>query len=78
MRDRVNLIEAVGVVSMVLAVTGVMLNNNRQTECFLFWIVSNSLCCWIHIKMKIWSMAVKDLVFLVLAIAGIYKWSHGI
>jgi len=57
-----------------LAITGVILNNARVRECFLLWMVSNLATLIIHYRAKLWGLAVRDLVFLVLAIAGWFMW----
>jgi len=43
-------------------------------ECFLLWMVSNLATLIIHYRAKLWGLAVRDLVFLVLAIAGWFMW----
>ena len=67
-------VEWFGAAAGVLAIVGVLLNNHRLTECFYFWIVSNAICTGIHVRAKLWSMAVKDLIFLVLAVDGLIRW----
>jgi len=42
--------------------------------CFKIWLVSNSLSLALHIAMGVWSLAIRDLIFLLLAIEGIFKW----
>ena len=69
--------EIVGTVSAILAVAGVLLNNRKFRVCFIFWIVSNIMSACIHTYAGILSLAVRDLVFFVLAIEGWIKWGRG-
>ena len=70
------MIELFGTISTVLAVIGVLANNRRLRWCFLLWMVSNSLSLVIHSKKKIWSLTVRDAIFLILAIEGWIKWGR--
>lgn len=69
-------IEIIGVISTILAVIGVLANNRRLRWCFLVWMVSNSLSLTIHAYTAIWSLAARDLIFLVLAVEGWIKWGR--
>ena len=68
------LIELIGTISTVLAVVGVLANNRRLRWCFLVWMVSNSLSLVIHSQAGIWSLLVRDAIFLILAIEGWVRW----
>jgi len=68
------IVEIAGLVAMVLAVTGVWLNNQRRIGCFLLWLVGNSISLAIHLSVGIWSLVVRDAVFLVLAVDGWRRW----
>jgi len=70
----IGMIELIGIVSMILAIAGVILNNRRLRICFIVWIISNSLTLIIHICSGIYSLAVRDLVFLILAFEGWFLW----
>lgn len=70
------MIEVLGAITTVLAVTGVILNNHQMIFCFYFWLASNSLSAFIHIRSRLWSLAVRDLIFFILAIDGIIRWSR--
>ena len=70
------MIEAAGVVATLVAITGVVLNNRRRRECFYLWLVSNSLTLAIHVAAGIWSLAVRDAVFLGLAVDGLIRWNR--
>ena len=68
------MIEVIGTVATILAVTGVVANNRRLRWCFLLWMASNSLTLAIHAHAAIWSLAARDLIFLILAIEGWIMW----
>ncbi len=68
------LTEAIGMVSMVLAVAGVWLNNRKLRGCFYLWLVSNSLSAVLHGQAGLWSLLARDVIFLALAVEGIVKW----
>jgi len=66
--------EILGIVVTVLAVIGVVLNNRKMSICFIFWLVSNSLSSLIHLNCGVYSLALRDIIFFVLAIEGLLKW----
>jgi len=68
------MIEIFGTIAMVLAIFGVVLNNRKRIYCFYFWMVSNAITGGIHYNAEIYSLLVRDLIFFVLAIEGIYQW----
>lgn len=68
------MLELVGIVATVLAILGVVLNNRRLRNCFLLWLLSNSMTAAIHAYAGIWSLFARDVVFLILAVEGWYKW----
>lgn len=68
------MLELIGTMTTILAVTGVVLNNRRKRACFMFWLVSNFMSMIIHAHTGVWSLAVRDLIFIVLAIEGWYLW----
>jgi len=69
-------IEFAGFIGTVLAVVGVVLNNFQNRLCFWFWIVSNIIFAVIHFQAKIKSLALRDLIFIVLAVVGLWQWSQ--
>lgn len=69
------MIETFGIISTILAVSGVILNNRKLIGCFYLWIVSNLITLIIHADAGIWSLAIRDLIFLGLAFEGLYKWN---
>ena len=68
------MIELIGFIAGAIAVAGVILNNRRVRFCFVLWVVSNTLSMGLHANAGMWSLAFRDLVFLVLAFQGLYMW----
>ena len=68
------MIEIIGTIAMILAVTGVLANNRRLRWCFIVFFVSNSLALFIHINVDVWSLVVRDTIFIILAVEGWIKW----
>ncbi len=68
--------EFFSVISSVLAITGVVLNNRLNITCFYLWIVSNVICAIIHAFSGLYVLAGKDLIFFLLAIHGLWSWSQ--
>ena len=66
------MIELVGLISGTLAILGVLLNNRRLIGCFPVWMVSNALSCGLHAAL--WSLAGRDLVFLILSFDSWRRW----
>ena len=66
--------ELIGSIATVLAIIGVVGNNRRLRWCFLLWMVSNSLTLVIHAQTGVWSLVVRDAVFLILAVEGWVRW----
>ena len=73
---KINRTELFSLVAMVLAVVGVILNNNQLTSCFWVWMASNTMCAVIHLRSKLWTMAIRDVIFIGLAIHGLIMWSQ--
>ena len=71
------MIDFIGIVTLVLAVTGVVFNIRRLRVCFVFWMPSNFLSTLIHIGAGIWPLAVRDFIFLILAVEGWFLWKEG-
>lgn len=65
----------IGWLATAIAVTGVVLNNQQIIACFGFWIVSNALTAGLHVRARMWALATRDVVFLILAIWGLIAWS---
>lgn len=68
------MIEMIGAIATTIAIAGVLLNNYRRRSCFLLWIFSNTFTLIIHAYIGVWSLAARDVVFLVLAVHGLYAW----
>ena len=69
--------EIFGACATVLAVIGVILNNRLDRNCFYVWIISNAIVLVLHIKSGLWTLGVRDAIFIVLAVEGLIKWgSH--
>lgn len=68
------MLEIIGVITMVIAVAGVILNNRKVRWCFVLWMVSNFLSLCIHAQTGPFSLMVRDAIFLVLAFEGWIKW----
>jgi nicotinamide riboside transporter PnuC len=72
------MIEIFGLISTVIAVTGVLGNNRRRRWCFMMWLVSNAISAVIHIYSGIWSLALRDVIFFILAAEGWILWGKKI
>ena len=70
------MVETIGIIATVLAVAGVWLNNRQRIACFKLWIVSNALSLGIHCSTGIWTLAVRDVIFVCLAFEGIWLWKR--
>lgn len=68
------MIEIFGAIAAVLAVAGVILNNRLMRSCFYPLMASSVICAVLHITVGLWSLAVRDAAFFVLAVEGLYKW----
>ena len=68
--------ELIGTIATVLAIAGVLLNNHRLRVCFLVWMVSNALTLGLHLHAGLYSLAVRDAAFLLLAVHGWVKWGR--
>jgi nicotinamide riboside transporter PnuC len=66
----------IGLVGTVLAVAGVVLNNYRLALCFVLFLGSNTLALLVHRRDKRPTMVLRDLIFLALAIQGLYLWTR--
>ena len=66
--------ELIGWLATVVAVAGVYLNNRRRRACFVLWLISNAMTLAVHFYVGMWSLAVRDLAFLMLAIHGWWLW----
>ncbi len=70
------MIEVIGTISTLLAIAGVILNNHRLWPCFVLWVISNALTGYIHYRKRVWSLFIRDVVFVLLAIQGLWLWTR--
>lgn len=70
------MLELVGMISTVIAVIGVVLNNYKVRFCFWLWLISNSLSAGIHLYLGCYSLFVRDITFAALTIHGLWKWGQ--
>jgi len=68
------MMEMMGWICGGIAVGGVVLNNYRMRSCFWLWMISNALSACLHAHAGIWSLAVRDVIFFVLAAQGFWLW----
>ena len=68
-------IEILSTLATVIAIAGVILNNHRKKECFILWLVSNSMTLAVHLHAELWAMSGRDMIFIALAIDGLRRWS---
>lgn len=70
------MIELIGAIATALAIGGVLLNNHRLRVCFLVWLVSNAITLGLHLHAGLFSLAARDVAFLLLAVHGWVKWGR--
>lgn len=66
--------ELLGTIATILAVSGVVLNNRKLSGCFYLWIISNGISALLHYDAGLFSLLIRDLLFTVLAVEGIFRW----
>lgn len=66
--------EICGIIATILAVAGVILNNRLNIACFYVWLVSNAITLALHVHVGLWSLAIRDAIFLALAVEGLMRW----
>ena len=70
------MLEIIGTISTVISVIGVICNNRRLRACFLLWLVSNSLSLIIGGLTGVYSLVVRDGIFIFLAVEGWLLWGR--
>lgn len=70
------MIEFIGTIATILAVTGVVLNNRKFRSCFVLFLFSNVLALGIHLNAGIYSIMVRDAIFIILAVEGWVRWGR--
>jgi nicotinamide riboside transporter PnuC len=68
-------LEIWGAIATVAAVIGVLMNNAKLIWCFPLWICSNGITLYLHVRKRIFSLAIRDAIFLVLAVIGWIMWA---
>jgi len=74
--------ELLGWLATTGAVVGVVANNHRLRWCFLVWLCTNAASCLLHVRGLLLgddamlAMAVRDGVFLLLAVHGWLMWGR--
>jgi nicotinamide riboside transporter PnuC len=68
-------VEVIGMAATGLAIAGCLMNNRRLRWCFAVWLISNALSLAVHVDAAIWSLAVRDAAFCLLALEGWFKWN---
>ncbi len=72
--------EIIGWVATVGAVAGVVLNNYRLRWCFVVWLCTNAMSGALHVRgyalgdPAMLTLAVRDAVFMLLAVHGWKAW----
>lgn len=62
------------IITSILAISGVVLNNRKSIYCFPIWIMSNFIVALIHAQSHLEILMLRDIIFLVLAIHGWHEW----
>jgi len=68
------MLEVIGSITTIMAVVGATLNNRHKIGCFYFWMLSNLLSAGIHVHTATYSLVIRDVIFLILAFEGVWKW----
>lgn len=69
-------LEILGTIAPVIAVAGVLANNYRLRACFVAWLLSNGLTAYLHLRQRMWSLLMRDVIFLGLAVQGLILKEH--
>ena len=69
------IVRVMEIAAMVLAIVGVVFNNQQMLVCFPIWIVSNVLSALLHYRVGYWWMLTRDVVFVALAVWGWISWA---
>jgi len=74
--------ELLGWLATCGAIAGVVLNNLKNKLCFLVWLFTNAISCGLHVRGWVGgdgamlTLAVRDAVFLMLAVHGWVIWGR--
>jgi len=74
-----NWFELLGIISLIFAIAGSLLNNRKMIVCFPIWMIANLICFGMHLQIIItlgqgWSLAAKDVAFMYICIDGYFRW----
>jgi len=58
----------------IASLTGTVLNIKKNKACFIIWLFTNALWTLIDYEAGLYSQATLQLVYVVLALWGIYEW----
>lgn len=62
---------------VLLSITGVVLNIYKSKWCFVIWATTNSFWMIFDFYKGIYSQSFLFLIYLLLALWGLWKWSRG-
>lgn len=68
------MIELLGLMTTILAVAGVLLNNYKLRACFIIWVFSNAISAYCHYEVNVQSLLLRDCIFILLAVHGWKQW----
>lgn len=71
------LIELFSWCATCIAIIGVVANNRQLAWCFPVWMLSNAITACVHLRSRLWALAVRDAIFFALAIHGWLSWTRG-
>lgn len=60
--------------TVILSLVGVVLNILKRRECFYVWAVTNAAWTAIDVSHQVWSQAVLQFIYFLLAIWGLMAW----
>jgi nicotinamide riboside transporter PnuC len=60
----------------IFAIIGTILNIKKKPICFVIWLCTNTLWCVYDFSIKSYAQSALFLVYVVLAIWGIYEWRN--
>lgn len=73
---RKKMFEIIGIIAVAITVVGVYLNIYKIRFCFYLWLVGNTLFMGMHWYLGSPSLVGMDVIFIALAVYGLYKWKR--
>lgn len=70
-KNNLNLLVAAG---LTFAIAGAILNVFKISECFILWIVSNSIFILVNASERNWKMVIVFTTYLLISIYGLITW----